>query len=154
MSKYMTPENQATRSAFANHLASLRTPTSTASTLQLAPFKTPSVPVNAVATIQMRAKELFDTGYTLRSKEVEQLRAERDEAVRQALESADALEALQAQYDLLNQAMDEMVVEVRKHAHGAAGDPRGPPPPRANASHGAAGAAGHPSWAGGVDDDN
>jgi len=144
MAKYITPEIRAKISAFGKRVTSLEAPTSTPSTLLLVPFKQPLVPKDAVETMSRQAIGLFDSGYTAGTREVEKLRSERDQAVQRANESAEALDMLQAQYDVLLKTMGEISMTGQLHAHGVAGGPRGPPPPRADASHGAAGAAGPP----------
>jgi hypothetical protein len=146
MEKYVTPEMKARTSAFAKRVASLQAPTSTASTFQLIPFTPPSVPIDAVKTIQKQAEELFENGYTVGSRNEATLRAERDQAVQRANESAKALINIQAQFDLLQSIMQDMVISGKIQTHEVAGGPRGPPPPRANASHGAASGAGQPGW--------
>jgi len=150
MEKYMTPEQKARSNAFGRRVASLRAPTSTASTFQLVPFNPPAVPKDAVETIQDQAERLFDSGYAVGSRNEETLRAERDQAVQQAHELAKALANLQAQFDNIQVAMQDMVIQG---THEAAGGPRKPLPPRAKASNGAAGAAVHPGFLDGVDDD-
>jgi hypothetical protein len=146
MEKYLTPEMKARTNDFAKRIASLRALTSTASTLELVPYTPPSVPVDAVETIQKQARDLFEKGYSFGSGNEATLRVQLDKAVQRANESAKALIHLQAQYDLLQRAMEDMIIQTDE----VAGGPRGPPPPRANPSHGAASGAGQPSWTDGA----
>ena len=136
MNKYITPEFKARLNTFTAKVAMLESPTSTASTLQLTSYTPPTITADDdVTTLQQQTMSIFDHGVRIGSKNEAMLRAERDQAIQRAHAAADDLAELRERYEAL-----KLIVERLSGTHDVADGPHAPPPPRANASRGAAAA--------------